>query len=397
MEQTLDVNSTKIINLIREEGALSRVEICEKLDIPQSTVTRLTNKLMKLNMLREGHQGHSSGGRRPVMLEVNENCFYALGIELGRSAIKAALINLNGDLLSFRMKVTSGDESIQEVISYVKDLVQDVKTQADIHQKRVLGVGVGLPGPLDETEDQKISPPNFYGERDIPLKNLLEEALELPVTLDNDANVATLAEKWFGHGVGYNDFTYVMTDVGIGCGLMINGSLYRGLQGEAGELGHMSIAFPGELCHCGNYGCLETLSSIPAIERTYKKMLTYESGSNEREEDVSFESILKEAETGSTLAQKVLDQAAQHLGVGIANLINLFAPHKIIIGGTFSKVNAFTFDKIRSTALSRVIGKRVKDIPVVKSEIDEAVVLGAGALIINQEFSLTEGSKFSQV
>jgi len=273
MNQTLDVNSTKIINLIREQGSLSRVEICEKLDIPQSTVTRITNKLMKLNMLREGQQGHSSGGRRPIMLEVNENCFYALGIELGRSSIKAALINLNGELLSFRMKVTSGDESIQAIVAYVKEIVQEVKVQADILQARVLGVGVGLPGPLDETEDQKVSPPNFYGEKDIPLKHLLEEALELPVTLDNDANVATLAERWFGDGVGYRDFSYVMTDIGIGCGLMINGSLYRGLQGESGELGHMSIAFPGELCHCGNYGCLETLSSIPAIEETYHKML----------------------------------------------------------------------------------------------------------------------------
>ncbi|KHE67914.1 ROK family transcriptional regulator [Halobacillus sp. BBL2006] len=390
MELTMDYNSRQILNLIREQEALSRVEISERLEIPQPTVTRITNKLMKSNLLKEGKQGISSGGRRPTKLEFNENCYYALGIELGRSAIKAALINLNGYLLSFRMKVTHGTESIDQVIEFVKEAVEEVMEESNIAKDRILGAGVGMPGPLNETVDHNVSPPNFYQEKSIPLKSLLEEAIQLPVTLDNDANAATLAEKWFGDGVGINNFSYVLADIGIGCGLMINDSLYRGLNGESGELGHMSINFPGELCHCGNYGCLETLSSLPAIEKNYKKMLNHKTGSSQSDQTITpFEDIIKEANDGSMIAQQVLDQATQYLGIAISNLINLFAPQKVIIGGEFRKVNTHAFDKIHSTIESRVMGKSGKGIPIVKSKIEEAVVLGAGALVINEKFSLS--------
>ncbi|ARI76332.1 ROK family transcriptional regulator [Halobacillus mangrovi] len=396
MELTMDYNSRQILNLIREQEALSRVEISERLEIPQPTVTRITNKLMKSNLLKEGKQGISSGGRRPTKLEFNENCYYSLGIELGRSAIKAALINLNGHLLSFRMKVTSGSESIDQIIEYVKEAVEEVMEESDIAKDRILGVGVGMPGPLNETVDHKVSPPNFYQEKNIPLKSLLEEAIQLPVTLDNDANAATVAEKWFGDGVGFTNFSYVLADIGIGCGLMLNDSLYKGLNGESGELGHMSINFPGELCHCGNYGCLETLSSLPAIEKNYMRMLSHKTGITHSDSKTSFEDIVKEANEGSMVAQQVLDQATQYLGIALSNLINLFAPQKVIIGGEFRKVNVQAFDKIHSTIEARVMGKSGKRIPIVKSKIEEAVVLGAGALVINEKFSLSLNSQTRQ-
>ncbi|HET7616740.1 MAG TPA: ROK family transcriptional regulator, partial [Bacillales bacterium] len=273
LQEIQNANTRRVIQLVREKGPMSRADLSEKTGIPQPTMTRMIEKLIVGNILKERGLGSSSGGRRPILVTFNENCSYALGVELGRSEVKAALTNLNGKMLSFRKKETDPDFSQKRLITEVHCLIRQTIDDSKVDPALILGVGVGVPGPLNKSENGRISPPNFYGEIDIPLKKMMEERSVYEVTIDNDANCAALAEKWFGDGRDVKNFAYILADVGIGSGLILNHDIYRGTYGEAGEIGHSTIDAFGEQCYCGSYGCLETCASLPVILKRLEKQL----------------------------------------------------------------------------------------------------------------------------
>jgi glucokinase-like ROK family protein len=386
-----NTNTKNVIQFVREKGPLSRVEISEQMAIPQPTMTRIIEKLINGNILREQGLGTSTGGRRPILLSFNENCSYAIGVEIGRSDIKVALTNMNGDLLSFAMEETKPNESIDEIILKVKGIVGRVLAETGVEHSLVLGVGIGVPGPLNESADGRISPPNFYGEDDVPLKEMLERQLNYPVTIDNDANVAALAEKWFGLGKEARNLVYVHADVGVGSGLIINNDIYRGKYGEAGEIGHSTIDVFGKKCSCGNYGCLETFVSIPAIVDKFQNRLKLSSADERKPftesiNDLKFDDILSADRKGSALAQQTLKEAGQFLGVGIANLTNLYAPDLVILGGKVGTAHPMILKEVRETVKTRVVGSKGKGVKVVTSDLDSGVVSGAAALVIHRIF-----------
>jgi predicted NBD/HSP70 family sugar kinase len=389
-ENSNNIIMKNVIKLVREKGTLSRVDISEQMVIPQPTLTRIIDKLVKANIFKEAGLGHSTGGRRPILLTFNENCSYTFGVELGRSDVKVALTNMNGHLLSFRMKETDHNGTISDIISSVKEMLADIIEETRVEPSLILGVGVGMPGPLNETEDGLISPPNFYGEKSVPLRAMLEKELNYPVTIDNDANVAALAEKWFGKGIEIDHFAYVMADVGVGSGLIVNNDIYRGMFGEAGEIGHSTIDVFGDKCSCGNYGCLETFVSIPAIIEKLKSRLKVsekEKSLFEKElEDIKFDDLTHAYRKGSVIVQQLLEETGQYLGVGIANLVSLYAPHSIIIGGKVGVVDPIIIEKVRESIRSRVVGHRGKETNIFSSDMQRGVVLGAAALVIHHTF-----------
>lgn len=384
-------NMKNVITFVREKGPLSRADISEQMEIPQPTMTRIIEKLVNANIFKEKGLGSSTGGRRPVLLEFNQNCAYAIGIELGRSDIKVALTNMNGDLLSFRMKETTPNCTIDDIVILVKSSSKQVMQETSVNPSLVLGVGVGMPGPLNETEDGRISPPNFYGEVQVPLKEKLEQELAYPVTIDNDANVAALAEKWFGTGKEISHFAYLMADVGIGTGLIINHDIYRGMNGEAGEIGHSTIDVHGEQCSCGNYGCLETFCSVPAIINRLKRRLKVSSHAErslfaDNPDDIRIEDISAAIKNGSVLAKEILEESARYLGVGIANLINLYAPKSVIIGGKIGTLHPVILEEVKKVVQERVIGSTGKRTNIFVSELTSGVVLGAAAMVMHRTF-----------
>ncbi|MDY0393500.1 ROK family protein [Virgibacillus halophilus] len=367
------------------------MDISNHMAIPQPTMTRIIEKLISANILHEQGLGTSTGGRRPILLTFNESCSYAVGVEIGRSDIKVALTNMNGDLLSFTTKETRSDEAIDEIVLKVKKTVDKVLADTGIERSLILGVGIGVPGPLNELEDGRISPPNFYGETDIPMKEMLEEQLDFPVTIDNDANVAALAEKWFGQGKGIANFAYVHADVGVGSGLIINNDIYRGRYGEAGEIGHSTIDVFGKRCACGNYGCLENFVSIPAIIDKFQNSLRHLPTDNQhpftkRIEHLNFEDVLQAVDEGFGLAQQVLKETGQLFGAGIANLINLFAPNVVILGGKVGTSHPLFHKEVTETMKTRVLGSKGKDVKVVVTDLNSGVVSGAAALVIHRFF-----------
>nr|WP_269448606.1 ROK family transcriptional regulator [Metabacillus kandeliae] len=382
-------NAKKVVQCIREKGPMSRVELSEAMGIPQPTMTRIIEKLIDGNILVEKGFGTSNGGRRPILVAFNENCSYAAGVELGRNAIRAAVTNLDGKILSFREKETALDLSIDQLIMEVGKLVSQVVADSGVDSQLIFGVGVGLPGPLNESPDGRISPPNFYGAEGIPLKERLEEVLEYEVTIENDANCGALAEKWFGAGKNVENFIFLFADVGIGSGIILRNGIYRGTYGEAGEIGHSTIHVFGERCYCGNYGCLETFCSLPVIINKVQNELKT-APERERllfpEESMKIQDIVSALKRGSFTAEKVLREAGQFLGIGASNLVNLFAPDEIIIGGKAGASHPIFMESVRESLRSHVIGYNGKKTPVSVSDLSHGVVLGAAARAIHETF-----------
>lgn len=388
-----ELNVKKIIKVIREKGPISRIDISEQLNISQPSVTRIVEELIKEKLIEEIGLGSSTGGRRPILLSFNPTCYYSVGVELSRSIVKVALSDLNGNIISIHQNKTTKSEKISNIVDFVKQALIKILEKTSVDRSKIIGAGVGLPGPFNETEDGRISPPGFYGEKDIPLKSMLQEALGLPIVIERNSYLAVLAEKWFGKGVSFNHIFFVMAGMGIGSGIIIDGKLYRGAYGEVSGLGHTTIDLFGDQCSCGNYGCLETLVSIPKVIENVKKELKIGPKSEldfypDDLEALTIEDIGTASRRGSAIAKNELEKAGRYLGVGIANMINLFPPEVVILGGELGTADPIILDSIKSVLSTRVLNRNWNKMVVMTTNFKEDVVLGAAALVIEDLFSL---------
>lgn len=386
-----NLHSNQIVKLIKTAGPISRIEISEKINIPQPTITRITEELLKMNIIKENGLGPSNGGRRPVLLDFNENCYYSIGLEIGRTNMKLALTNLNGKILAFQH---STYDNVQDIVQFAQNSVNEMMKSTNIDVTRLLGMGVGMPGPLFLDDNQVLKSPNFLNGETTNLPEKLHDTFDFPIQFDKDANVAALAEKWFGEGIGTSNFIYVMADEGIGCGIVLRDQLYRGVHGEAGGLGHTIVNLFGEKCTCGNYGCLETLVSKQSILEKVKAQLKAappDAKTEFHEDDfnnITVESISRAAAEGSSVSQQVLKESGMYLGVGLSNIVSFYDPELIILGGTVGTSHRILKDSISDAINQRVLGVYGKKIKVSLSNTEESIVLGAAALVIDNIFKL---------
>lgn len=388
-----ELNIKKVIKFIRDKGPISRKELSDAMDIPQPTVTRIIEELLKERIIREVGTLPSSRGCRQVLLALNAQCYYSIGVEIGRTVVNSALVDLEGNLIQFEVKPTTKAHKITDVIEYLREIPAKLLENAHVDASQLLGVGVGIPGWMNETKEGYISPSNFYGETKIPSCMMLEEAIPYPITIDNNANVAALAEKWFGKSRGSTNFVYILAELGIGSGIIIHDNLYRGLSGKAGEIAHTTVDIYGEQCTCGNYGCLETLVSIPKVVDRMKKLLKLEGRSELHYfgndiDAIELEDIITALEKGSILAKKVLEDTGTYLGVGISNVIQHFAPEMIVIGGRLGTCHPILLDQIKKMVEAREMNVFSRKTAIVSSDMKEVIVLGAAAQVIDDNFSL---------
>ena len=309
---------------------------------------------------------------------------YYLGLDLGGTKIEAAVVNKNGRILSTKRVLTLGEDGSEKVLKRMCMLVDEVVSMAQLNLDDISGIGMGVPGAVDHSKGRIYFLTNLPGWNDFPIRDFFQSKYNIPVTLNNDANAAALAEHIFGSGTGVRHMIYLTVSTGIGGGLIVNGSLLNGAWGAAGEIGHMILDINGDECNCGNKGCWETISSGSAIARGVierikagqKSMVTKLAALN----DIRAEHVFKAREMGDMVSTEVTDRAIDFLGIGIANLVNVINPEKVIIGGGVAKVGDLLFTRVR---------KRVKKLaygPASKVEIQPAYlgaktgVIGAAAL-----------------
>ncbi|MDF1499521.1 MAG: ROK family transcriptional regulator [Anaerolineales bacterium] len=333
------INRSSVLYSIMRFGPISRTDVAERTGLSAATISGITAELIESDIIFEKEAGDSSGGRKPILLSINPQGGYVVGLKLAEDNITAALLDLEANLIETytdKFENHTTDDAIHSLNNVISDLLQI----GEIRKEQLIGVGVGLAGIVDaETGVLQHSP--IFGWHDFDLKNSLQDKLEVPVYLDNDVNTLTLTEKWFGAGQGVDHFLTVTIGRGVGLGIVIDGQLYHGSHGGAGEFGHTVINPEGVVCDCGKRGCLETIVSDPSLMRSAAD--AYAAGrSNEEVSDI--EELVKLGQEGHPVVTEIFDQAADALAQGLANLINVLCPQLIIISGEGIRAGDLIFD-----------------------------------------------------
>ena len=315
---------------------------------------------------------------------------FIVGIDLGGTNIAAGAMPTDGTReIAMRMVATRSQEGAEAVVDRIAALVEDViaQTSAETGAQRsdFLGVGIGSPGPLDRARGVVIVTPNL-GWRDFPLRDEVSRRVNLPATLDNDANCATLGEWWCGAAKGGRNVVGLTIGTGIGGGLILDGKLYHGASDAAGEIGHTTIDSTGRRCKCGNYGCLEAYASGTAIAVRAREVLEGDEESMMLamvEGDLSrltAQTVFEASKKGDAVALEVVRDTAHFLGVGISNLINIFNPDTFVIAGGVTQAGELLFDPLRAEVRRRAFKSAVDACRIVPGALPlSAGVVGAVA------------------
>ncbi len=376
------LNRSTILNMIKTYGPIARAEIARRTRLSPATVTGITADLIRDNLVFEKTAGDSSGGRPPILLALNPRGGYVVGIKLMESIARGALTDLEARIVSKSTFELSGHTP--EVVAH--DLAKHVSAllaAGHIQKKQLLGVGIGLAGIIDAGKGILRQSP-IYGWRDVPLKEMLEGLLHVPVYIDNDVNTLTLTEKWFGSGQQDDNFLTITVGRGVGLGMVLNGQFYRGAGGGAGELGHTVVVPGGQLCECGKRGCLEAYVGDPGLLRSAAEAFRQGELSHPVE---SIEELAELAKSGDPCARAIYAQAGQMLGQVVANLVNVLDPQKIIISGEGTRAGEHLFGPMVQSIEENAMPGLYADVQIkIDPWGDDAWALGAASLVLRELF-----------
>ena len=314
-----------------------------------------------------------------------------LGIDLGGTKILTAVTNSQGKMLSRDHSITPAKKGHEAVIQSILESAHRALEQADVAISGLTAIGVGAPGLSNPETGILFTSPNLPGWRDVPLRDIMQERLGKKTFLINDANAAALGEFYFGAARGARNFIYITISTGIGGGIVIDGEIYTGAIGAAGEVGHMTIDDNGPICNCGNRGCWETLASGTALAREARhrikegvrtSILEYAEGDLEK---VTAQVIHIAAERGDSLAKELIARTGYYVGVGLANLINIFNPELIVIGGGLSNIGDMLLEPALKVAGERAYKEAFQAVRFASAELGRnSGVLGAAAFALRE-------------
>jgi len=312
---------------------------------------------------------------------------YLGAVDLGGSKILSVIAQGDGRRLGEDRRPTDAEAGLEVVLERIVGSLGGALAKAGLGQGDLAAVGICSPGPCDTDAGVISSAPNLPGWRDVPVCRYLEERLGVPARLENDANAAALGEHVYGAGHGCRHLIYMTVSTGIGGGLIIDGRLYRGATGVAGELGHMTIEPDGPLCGCGNRGCLEALASGTAIAARGEELVA-QGGSAllarlaQEEDDLTAETVSRAADQGDIACQGIIRRARYYLGVGLASYVNIFNPEVIIIGGGLAKAGELLLAPARAEMAARAMREALKAVQLRPAELgDYDGVMGMVALL----------------
>jgi glucokinase-like ROK family protein len=375
-----DLNRSRVIGALRDRGKASRAEIARATGLSRSTVSSIVSDLIDAGLLSEhseatGVAHGEAGGRPPVLLSLNPSAGLAVGVDFGHTHLRVAVSDLSHDILAESRREQDVDHSAGEGLGAATALIDKVLEEADVDRERVLGVGMGLPGPINRSTGTVGSSSILPGWVGVDAAAEMERRIRLPVYVENDANLGALAEFVWGAGKGHSDVVYIKLSSGVGAGLLLGGRLHEGAGGTAGEIGHMPAQNGTEICRCGSRGCLETVASARAIA---------EQLSASRGEPVSTQKLLELTANGDPAASRLIAEAGREIGVALAGLVNLVNPDCVIIGGDLSAAGELITGPVLESIRRYALASAAEQVTVVPGVLGErAELLGALALVLH--------------
>lgn len=372
-------NLKNIFRLIFRESPISRKDLADETEFSQATISNHVKTLINNGYVIEKEKGYSTGGRKPVFLTINPDKNYILSLDIKVDKVNYILFNLK-----FENKVEgkfflkkSGE--VENVINLIFEKIDGVIAKNDVDFSKILGIGVSVPGLLDKEKKVLEFAPNLEW-KDVEIVKKFKEKYDLPIVLENEANAAAIGEKDFVYPK-FNNMVYVSINEGIGCGIIINDSLYRGASGNAGEYGHLIIDRNGPKCHCGSRGCWETMASENYIIKSYKDLYDVK--------EIRKEDIYKSGKNGNDRVRDIFRKTGGHIGIGLVNIINSLSPQRLIIGGSITEIKEFIDQDLRAELEKEALPSNLKSTTVNYSELgDLAPIYGTAFMIFNNYIDL---------
>jgi len=377
-------NRALVLRTAWEQGSVSRAELSRLTGISGPIITDIVNELLMAKLVREDGLQQSSGGRRATALRIAEQARYVVGVDLARDRTRVAISDLNGRLLHRLSVPTSDLPDPQANLRWLQDLIAAVLAEHAISRERLLGIGIGAPGPLSNTTGEILAPTNFGHWQRLPIRSTLESRFGVSVRVDNDANACALAQQLFGVGRNTRNFVYFAAGSGVGAGLVMNGEIYRGGHDLAGEIGHTTVEPNGPLCPCGNRGCLELYTTVRATLARWPGASLPITPVNEI---LEAKALIMSARNGDQQARNALATTARYLSIGVINAINAYDPDLVIIGRELADAGDLVIDPIREEVARRAFPTAMRRVLIEPDLLaEDTPLLGAVCLVLRELF-----------
>jgi predicted NBD/HSP70 family sugar kinase len=381
-----------VLRTIYSTGQISRADIARATKLTPPTVSELVGKLLADGLIEEKGLAPSSSGRRGILLDVVDNSRQIIGIDLSREDFRGALTDLRGRTVH-RVDLSLDGRDGEEALSLVYDLVNQLIASAT---KPILGIGIGAPGLIDPFDGILQQAVNLNW-RYIPIRSLLYDRNNLPVYMANDCQLAALAEFTFGEDNGpQNDLPLVVIKLGwgVGAGIIVDGKLLHGSRVGTGEIGHVRVVDNGIQCACGNYGCLETVASIPAIMKQIKLSMNNDPNSSfhkfvKDQKELNTNIVVWALENGNNDMSKIIDGVGEALGIAASNLVGVLGSCHIMIHCSITCSYPLLIEKIRETLIQRTLPSLARATKLSSTSLgSDNVICGASALVLHHELAV---------
>lgn len=367
-------NLERVVRAVRLAGSLTQAEIARTTGLSAATVSNIVRELKEAGTVEVTDT--SAGGRRARSVSLHGDAGIVIGVDFGHTHLRVAVGNLAHQVLAEESEPLDVDASWVDGFDRAEALVGRLVEGIGVGRDKVIGVGLGVPGPIDVESGTLGSTAILPGWAGINPRRELSQRLGVPVYVDNDANLGALGELVWGSGRGVKDLAYIKVASGVGAGLVINGQIYRGPGGTAGEIGHITLDESGPVCRCGNRGCLETFAAaryvLPLLQSSHGPELT-------------MERVVELAREGDPGCRRVITDVGRHIGSGVASLCNLLNPSRVVLGGSLADAGELVLAPIRESVGRYAIPSAARQLSVLTGSLGgRAEVLGALALVLSE-------------
>jgi len=386
-----ETNTKSILDIIRRHGPISRIEIAEIAGLTPATVTNITSELIDNKLIVEGETGDSSGGRRPIMLKIRGDYYRVIGVYIGSKKIRIITSDLMANIkYKKEIKYETGNITVEYIKEILDKELVPIISKYRAKNKEIIGIGVGIHGIVDNEQGISVMAPNL-GWKNVNISKILYDSYKIPVFIDNNTRTMALGENWFGSGKNASSFFCLNIEYGVGGSFFINDKPINGVSFGAGEIGHTTVDINGEVCSCGNRGCLETVASVKALlKQAYEK---YEENKNsaiykgkeiKSVNDINPEDLYEAAKQGDELAISLIKKMGENIGIGIANIVNIFNPELIIINGEIISTGEILLKPIIDTVKKRGFANSVNSTGIVLSKLGNIAYLKGTVVLATQ-------------
>lgn len=395
----------ELLNLIRTHSGLTKGDLVARTEYSRTKISSEIDSLLEKHYIKENSETEYSGGRRSKSYSINGKLGLLAGVDIGATSIDLVIADFSRRVLSRYSEAALVREGPIKILGRICSLLENTITEHGYSPEEVLGVGIGIPGPVDFTHGTVISPPIMPGWDRYPIIQTVSQWFPTAnIVVDNDVNVMALGEIHEGNGKGIKNLIFVKIGTGIGAGIICHGEIYRGASGCAGDIGHISVSKSGPTCHCGNKGCLESLAGGPAMAE--RALIAAQAGKSPillkrykmNNDLLTAEDIGQAAREGDQLSIEIIRESGQMIGDVLASLVNFYNPEMIVIGGGVSNLGNLLLSSIRQAVFYRSLPLATRNLDIVFSGIGaDAGVIGAVNLALDNLFTIVPANGISEL